>query len=183
MAGDKSSHPRAPKLVVLRAGASGSAGGRDRGGTRGAWNIGSAVDARPLPLVARLTNLGPNLTGARVAGSVLSYIVWLLGPRRVDDAAFGFAPAGRRLFARFIEGWPFMLAGGALATAGYGIAIWARTVAPIALVAALRETGVRRLPRRGISPVAHLGGRASRRRRTPDPPSVAQNCQTPLPRR
>jgi drug/metabolite transporter (DMT)-like permease len=73
---------------------------------------------------------------------VLSYIVWLLGPRRVDDAAFGFAPAGRRLFARFIEGWPFMLAGGALATAGYGIAIWAMTVAPIALVAALRETGV-----------------------------------------
>jgi drug/metabolite transporter (DMT)-like permease len=81
-------------------------------------------------------------TGARLAGSVLSYIVWLLVLDGLMMLLFGFARAGRRLFAHFIEGWPFMLAGGALATAGYGIAIWAMTVAPIALVAALRETGV-----------------------------------------
>ena len=34
------------------------------------------------------------------------------------------------------------LAGAALSTAAYAIAIWAMTVAPIALVAALRETSV-----------------------------------------
>ena len=35
-----------------------------------------------------------------------------------------------------------VLAGGALSCAAYGIVIWAMTVAPIALVAALRETSV-----------------------------------------
>jgi drug/metabolite transporter (DMT)-like permease len=34
------------------------------------------------------------------------------------------------------------LAGGALQLGSYGVAIWAMTVAPIALVAALRETSV-----------------------------------------
>jgi drug/metabolite transporter (DMT)-like permease len=34
------------------------------------------------------------------------------------------------------------MAGAALSTAAYAIAIWAMTVAPIALVAALRETSV-----------------------------------------
>lgn len=81
-------------------------------------------------------------TGGRVSGSALSYIVWLLVLDGAMMLAFGLARAGRRLFGHFVESWPLMLAGGALAAAAYGIAIWAMTVAPIALVAALRETGV-----------------------------------------
>jgi drug/metabolite transporter (DMT)-like permease len=38
--------------------------------------------------------------------------------------------------------WRTGLAGGALAVVSYTIAIWAMTVAPIAMVAALRETSV-----------------------------------------
>jgi drug/metabolite transporter (DMT)-like permease len=38
--------------------------------------------------------------------------------------------------------WKIGLGGGALAVISYTIAIWAMTVAPIALVAALRETSV-----------------------------------------
>ena len=38
--------------------------------------------------------------------------------------------------------WGTGLAGGALQLGSYGIAIWAMTVAPIAIVAALRETSV-----------------------------------------
>jgi drug/metabolite transporter (DMT)-like permease len=38
--------------------------------------------------------------------------------------------------------WGIGLAGGALQLGSYGIAIWAMTVAPIAIVAALRETSV-----------------------------------------
>ena len=41
-----------------------------------------------------------------------------------------------------IAHWKTGLAGGALQLGSYGIAIWAMTVAPIALVAALRETSV-----------------------------------------
>ena len=42
----------------------------------------------------------------------------------------------------WLEGWRLTFGGAALSTAAYGIAIWAMTVAPIALVAALRETSV-----------------------------------------
>jgi drug/metabolite transporter (DMT)-like permease len=38
--------------------------------------------------------------------------------------------------------WASGLVGGALQLGSYGIAIWAMTVAPIAMVAALRETAV-----------------------------------------
>jgi drug/metabolite transporter (DMT)-like permease len=38
--------------------------------------------------------------------------------------------------------WTTGLAGGGLQFVSYGIAIWAMTVAPIAIVAALRETSV-----------------------------------------
>ena len=81
-------------------------------------------------------------TGARLAGSAASYIVWLLLLDGLMMLVFGLWRTGFRLFGHFIESWPSMLGGGALAAAGYAIAIWAMTVAPIALVAALRETGV-----------------------------------------
>ena len=38
--------------------------------------------------------------------------------------------------------WKRGLTGGALQAASYGIALWAMTLAPIAIVAALRETSV-----------------------------------------
>jgi drug/metabolite transporter (DMT)-like permease len=81
-------------------------------------------------------------TGARVAGSASTYIVWLLLLDGLMMLLFGLWRAGTRLFAHFIENWASMLGGGMLSAAGYGIVIWAMTVAPIALVAALRETGV-----------------------------------------
>ena len=48
----------------------------------------------------------------------------------------------RRLGPALLANWPLALGGAALSIAAYAIAIWAMTVAPIALVAALRETGV-----------------------------------------
>jgi drug/metabolite transporter (DMT)-like permease len=38
--------------------------------------------------------------------------------------------------------WKLGVAGGAMQVTSYGVAIWAMTVAPIALVGALRETSV-----------------------------------------
>jgi drug/metabolite transporter (DMT)-like permease len=57
-------------------------------------------------------------------------------------AVWGLARLGPRLAAELRSNWPIALAGAALSTAAYAIAIWAMTVAPIALVAALRETSV-----------------------------------------
>lgn len=80
--------------------------------------------------------------GARVAGSALPYIVWLL----VIDAAmmlsYGLWLRRGAFVTAFRQSWALVLTGGALSSAAYGIAIWAMTVAPIALVSALRETSV-----------------------------------------
>jgi drug/metabolite transporter (DMT)-like permease len=80
--------------------------------------------------------------GARVSGSALQYTVWLFLLSGGVMAIYGFASVGRRLAADFAANWPLAIAGAALSTAAYAIAIWAMTVAPIALVAALRETSV-----------------------------------------
>ena len=80
--------------------------------------------------------------GARLAGSALGYTVWLFVGNGITMAIYGWPRVGRRLVADFRGHWRMALAGAALSTAAYAIAIWAMTVAPIALVAALRETSV-----------------------------------------
>jgi drug/metabolite transporter (DMT)-like permease len=80
--------------------------------------------------------------GARAAGSANAYAAALF---TVD--AFPIliiclvwkGPEGLKPALRFL---PSAFAGGAMSLAAYWIAIWAMTVAPIALVAALRETSV-----------------------------------------
>ena len=58
-------------------------------------------------------------------------------------AVYGFCACRPRDWsATFKAALAAGLAGAALSTAAYAIAIWAMTVAPIALVAALRETSV-----------------------------------------
>ncbi len=49
---------------------------------------------------------------------------------------------GPALFGTMRGHWRTGLAGGALQFGSYGVAIWAMTLAPIAIVAALRETSV-----------------------------------------
>src|SRR5262249_19993131 len=55
---------------------------------------------------------------------------------------YALARRGRDVIAAMGRQWGLGLAGGTLQLGTYGIAIWAMTVAPIAIVAALRETGV-----------------------------------------
>jgi drug/metabolite transporter (DMT)-like permease len=80
--------------------------------------------------------------GARYAGSAAAYTAWLFLISGAVMTVFGFWRVGPRLVGDFKSHWPLALAGAALSTAAYAIAIWAMTVAPIALVAALRETSV-----------------------------------------
>ena len=55
---------------------------------------------------------------------------------------YALARRGRPVLAAMARHWRVGLAGGTLQLGSYGIAIWAMTVAPIAIVAALRETSV-----------------------------------------
>jgi len=80
--------------------------------------------------------------GARLAGSSLAYTVWLFIGDGITMAIYGWLRIGPGLVKDFRAHWLIATAGAALSTAAYAIAIWAMTVAPIALVAALRETSV-----------------------------------------
>jgi drug/metabolite transporter (DMT)-like permease len=80
--------------------------------------------------------------GARRAGSANAYSVALfvgIGPVMV---IYALARRGREVIPAMRRHWRLGLAGGTLQLGSYGIAIWAMTVAPIAIVAALRETSV-----------------------------------------
>jgi drug/metabolite transporter (DMT)-like permease len=81
-------------------------------------------------------------SGARAAGNAHAYTVWLFLLDGLMMLVFVLLRRGRAVFAEFAGFWQSGLIGGALSLAAYWIAIWAMTVAPIALVAALRETSV-----------------------------------------
>jgi drug/metabolite transporter (DMT)-like permease len=81
-------------------------------------------------------------TGARAAGNAHSYTVWLFILDGVMMAVFAPLRRGTGVFVDMARYWKSGLAGGALSLAAYWIAIWAMTVAPIAIIAALRETSV-----------------------------------------
>ena len=55
-------------------------------------------------------------------------------------AAFALVRRGSGVVVDMGRNWKAGLIGGALSLVAYWIAIWAMTVAPIAMVAALRET-------------------------------------------
>jgi drug/metabolite transporter (DMT)-like permease len=80
--------------------------------------------------------------GARLAGSANAYSVALFVGIGPVMALYALARRGAATFAALRSHWGTGLAGGTLQLFSYAIAIWAMTVAPIAIVAALRETSV-----------------------------------------
>ncbi len=80
--------------------------------------------------------------GARLAGNAHAYSLALflgIGPVML---AYALVRSGPAVIPAMRAAWGTGLAGGALQLGSYAIAIWAMTVAPIAIVAALRETSV-----------------------------------------
>jgi drug/metabolite transporter (DMT)-like permease len=80
--------------------------------------------------------------GVRAAGDAPAYTAAVFLGNGVIMVLYGLARRGSKLFAGPWQIWRTGLAGGALQFASYGVALWAMTVAPIAVVAALRETSV-----------------------------------------
>ena len=80
--------------------------------------------------------------GARLAGSANAYSVALFIGIAPVMIAYALARRGGEIMPAMARYWRLGLAGGALQLGSYGIAIWAMTLAPIAIVAALRETSV-----------------------------------------
>jgi drug/metabolite transporter (DMT)-like permease len=80
--------------------------------------------------------------GARASGAPVSYTLWFFVANGIVICALGLAQRGKALPAYFGRHRLRALAGGACALGAYGIALWAMTRAPVALVAVLRETSV-----------------------------------------
>lgn len=78
--------------------------------------------------------------GVRKSSAPAAYTMWI----------FLFTAVGVLLLARrrrgellpFVRRHPLLLGGGALSVGSYGVALWAMTQAPVAVVAALRETSI-----------------------------------------
>ena len=80
--------------------------------------------------------------GARVAGSPSAFILTMIALDGLIMLAFGLAWRGRAGIAALLPAWRSGTAAGAMSLGAYWIAIWAFTQAPLAMVAALRETSV-----------------------------------------
>jgi drug/metabolite transporter (DMT)-like permease len=80
--------------------------------------------------------------GARAAESAIGYIVWLNIVEGPWLLLFGVAVRRGGIVLYLRRSWWRGLAGGIVATIGYGIAIWALSLGAMAHVAALRETSV-----------------------------------------
>ena len=80
--------------------------------------------------------------GVRLSGNAWSYVLWLfvLIPCPLLASVLFRRPLA--LVSQLRTRWRPGLLGGACSTVSYGVALWAMTVAPIALIAALRETSV-----------------------------------------
>ncbi|MCU0854097.1 MAG: DMT family transporter [Rhodobacteraceae bacterium] len=80
--------------------------------------------------------------GARVSGDPVTYVAWLLVVAAVFYTPAIIALKGRAVAIVPPRAWAVGLLAGACSFAAYAIAVWAMTLAPLALVAALRETSI-----------------------------------------
>ena len=80
--------------------------------------------------------------GARLAANPNAYSLWLFIGIAVVMLPYALYRDGPDVIPAMQRFWRRGFAGGALQVLSYGIAIWAMTVAPIAVVATLRETSV-----------------------------------------
>ena len=80
--------------------------------------------------------------GARLSGSPSAFILAMIVLDGLTMLGFGLAARGPAGIAAMLPAWRPGAAAGAMSLASYWIAVWAFTKAPLAMVAALRETSI-----------------------------------------
>lgn len=80
--------------------------------------------------------------GARTAGNPHAYTLAMFIGNALVMIVYFLIRRSPSAIPPMLKTWPVGLVGGSLQLLSYGIVIWAMTLAPIALVAALRETSV-----------------------------------------
>ena len=111
----------------------------------GAFRSGESVRLVPLALGSAVATAGYSLVdglGARVAGDSVTYVAWLFALDAMIFTPVMIALRGRRVIIAPLKAWGLGSVAAAASYGAYAVAVWAMTVAPIALVAALRETSI-----------------------------------------
>ncbi|HVJ72875.1 MAG TPA: EamA family transporter [Casimicrobiaceae bacterium] len=109
------------------------AGGRHTAAAAG-WALANAL------IIALYTLVDG--AGTRASGSAAGYVCWLIFLEGLPYLAWIYATRGPSALDYLRPRWRRGIAGGAASLAAYGIALWAMTRAPVAVVAALREVSV-----------------------------------------
>jgi len=104
---------------------------------------------RLAPVVFALLNAGVIVgytlvdgVGVRLSGNAFSYTGWMLLLTGVFVFVISLAFRGRQVTDHVLAQWKKGVLGGGCTFASYSLALWAMTKAPIAPVAALRETSI-----------------------------------------
>ena len=80
--------------------------------------------------------------GARIAGDAVGYVAWVFVIDGLGFALIMLGWKGSSVLPRQARPWGLGALAGVASYGAYAISVWAMTVAPIALVAALRETSI-----------------------------------------
>ena len=99
-----------------------------------AWALANAV------IIALYTLV--DATGVRLSGSPVGYVLWLFVLDSLPFPLLVLLSRKQEFFDYAKRHWHRGLLGGVLSAGAYGVALWAMTRAPVAAVAALRETSV-----------------------------------------
>lgn len=80
--------------------------------------------------------------GVRASGAPVGYTLWVCLLTAPPVIGWALWRRGAALARQVARAWRDGLIGGAGTLASYGVALWAMTLAPVAMVAALRETSI-----------------------------------------
>jgi drug/metabolite transporter (DMT)-like permease len=112
---------------------------------RGVFSNGEARALLPFALATALATAGYTLSdgmGARVAGDAAGFVAWLFILQGTIFVTGVMVLRGPDVLPRGRAEWGLGVVAGLGSYAAYAIAVWAMTQAPVALVAALRESSI-----------------------------------------